>query len=80
MSQSKKSSAAESIINVIVGYGVALVSQLVIFPIFDIHVSIQENFVIGAWFTAISLVRSYIIRRWFNSQIKLLALQFGRIK
>ncbi len=66
MNQSRVMSAVESIANVAVGYGVALLSQLLIFPLFDIHVSLTTNLAIGAWFTVISLVRSYVLRRWFN--------------
>lgn len=67
--QTRLSSFIESVINVLIGYGVALLSQIVIFPLFDIHVSLQTNLWIGAWFTAISLIRSYVIRRWFNARI-----------
>lgn len=67
MSQSKRMSFVESLSNVAVGYGVAVASQIVVFPIFGIHIPIRDNFLIGLWFTAISIVRSYVIRRWFNS-------------
>lgn len=77
MSQTKVGSLIESLINVMIGYIVALASQLVIFPFFNIHLNFGENMAIGAWFTIISIVRSYIIRRWFNSKIKLLAFTIG---
>ncbi|MBA3591653.1 hypothetical protein [Methylibium sp.] len=64
--QSRFHSAVESCANVAVGYAVALLSQLAIFPMFGIHVPLSTNLAIGAWFTVISLVRSYVIRRWFN--------------
>lgn len=64
--QTRVMSAIESCANVAVGYGVALASQLVVFPLFDIHVPFSTNLWIGAWFTVISLVRSYVLRRWFN--------------
>lgn len=66
MSQSRLESAIESATNIAIGYGVALASQLLIFPLFEIHVPLSDNLLIGAWFTAISLARSYIVRRWFN--------------
>lgn len=66
MIQSRTASFIESLANIAVGYGVALLSQLLIFPTFGIHVSLSDNLLIGAWFTVISLVRSYVIRRWFN--------------
>lgn len=55
--------------NIAIGYGVALVSQIAIFPMFGIHVSLTTNLWIGAWFTLISLVRGYVIRRWFNARL-----------
>jgi len=69
MNQSRIASLAESVMNVLIGYGVALASQLAIFPMFGIHLSLGDNFAIGAWFTLISLVRSYAIRRWFNARL-----------
>lgn len=66
MSQSKTQSAIEACANVAVGYLVALLSQLLVFPMFGIYVPLSTNLWIGAWFTVISLVRSYVLRRWFN--------------
>ena len=56
----------ESVTNVLIGYFVAVVSQIVIFPIFGIHVGIVDNLLIGLYFTAVSLVRGYFVRRLFN--------------
>ena len=67
MNQTKLESLIESIVNVIIGYGVALLSQLIVFPMFNIHIPFSSNIWIGLWFTLISLVRSYTIRRWFNT-------------
>jgi len=69
MKQSKIGSLVESMMNIAIGYGVALISQIVLFPMFDIHISLSTNMWIGLWFTAISLVRSYVIRRWFNARL-----------
>ena len=67
MNQSRLMSAAESAANVAVGFGVALLSQIAVFPLVGIHgVPLSTNVEIGLYFTAISLVRSYILRRWFN--------------
>ena len=68
MTQSRKHSLLESCCNVGIGYGVALASQLVIFPWFGIHVPLRDNLAIGAWFTVVSLVRGYMVRRWFNGR------------
>lgn len=65
--QSKKMSLIEAIVNVIFGYCVAVISQAMIFPYFGLYTSFEQNMKIGLIFTFISLIRSYIIRRVFNS-------------
>jgi hypothetical protein len=67
MLQKKRHSLAESVINVAIGYFVALASQIVVFPLFNIHVRFRDNIMIGLYFTAISIVRSYLIRRWWTT-------------
>jgi hypothetical protein len=65
--QSKKRSLTESLTNVAVGMGVSLASQYAIFPWFGItDMSFGHHLGITAWFTAISILRSYLLRRWFN--------------
>jgi hypothetical protein len=67
--QTRLGSFIESAMNIAIGYVVALLSQIAIFPLFDIHVPLKTNLWIGVWFTVISLVRSFAIRRWFNARI-----------
>ena len=56
----------ESVVNILIGYGIAIAAQKVIFPLFDMHVSTTDNLKIGALFTIVSLIRSYVLRRAFN--------------
>jgi hypothetical protein len=49
-----------------IGYGVALASQLAVFPLFGIHVTFADNLGISAYFTIISLIRGFVVRRVFN--------------
>lgn len=77
MNQTKLGSLIESMMNIAIGYGVALLSQIAIFPMFGINVSLSTNLLIGAWFTAISLIRSYIIRRWFNAMLHSTAMRLS---
>lgn len=65
--QSRLGSLGEALTNVLIGYGIALAAQLTIFPLYDIHVSLNANIQIGLWFTAVSIARSYLLRRLFNS-------------
>lgn len=69
MSQSRKHSALEAIANIIVGFGVAMLAQYIIFPRYNIHVNAPTHFAIGFWFTLVSFIRSYAIRRIFNRGI-----------
>lgn len=64
--QSRKHSVLEAVANVVIGYGIALASQVVIFAGFGIPVSFQQNVLMGLIFTVVSLVRSYSLRRFFN--------------
>jgi hypothetical protein len=66
MKQSKKHSALESAINVIVGLLVSIITQMVLYPILGIPVSIKQNLIITAVFFILSFVRGYVIRRIFN--------------
>ena len=61
MSQSKKGSLLEAFINVAIGYGVAVASQIVIFPLFGVHISVAENMAIGGFFTVVMRCVDYLI-------------------
>ena len=59
-------SFCESLVNVAIGYSVALATQIVVFPLFGLEVRLDQNLVIGAIFTVVSIARSYCVRRAFN--------------
>lgn len=65
--QSRRMSLVEAVANVALGYGVAVLAQLAVFPLFGLHPSISDNLAIGAVFTVVSLLRSYAVRRMFNA-------------
>ncbi len=67
MKQSRLMSLVESLANVLVGYGVAVVTQIAVFPLFGLAVTISENLLIGLIFTVVSIVRSYTLRRGFEA-------------
>ena len=67
MKQSLWMSLLESIANVVVGYVVAVGAQLVVFPLFGMHATLHENLMIGLIFTGVSLVRSFLLRRVFET-------------
>lgn len=53
-------SPVEASTNVAVGYGLAVLVQVVVFPLFGLYPSLADNLLIGALFTGVSLVRSYL--------------------
>lgn len=67
MKQSRRASLAESLANIAIGYCVAIATQVAIFPLFGIHIGLASNAAIGALFTLVSLVRSYALRRLFET-------------
>ena len=67
MRQSRLMSMVESLANVLVGYVVAVVTQMAVFPLFGLAVTVTENLLIGLIFTAVSIVRSYALRRGFEA-------------
>lgn len=67
--QTRLGSLCESFSNVFVGWLVGLVSQILVFPLFNIHVPFTKNLGLSLVFTVISIIRSYTLRRWFNRRI-----------
>ena len=65
--QTRVMSLVEALANIAVGYGIAVLTQIVVFPLFGLHASLGDNLVIGGIFTCISLIRGYVLRRLFNS-------------
>lgn len=67
MKQSRLMSLVEAIANVIVGYGIAVVTQLVVFPWFGLPAHLDDALAIGAMFTVVSIARGFALRRLFES-------------
>lgn len=67
MKQSRTMSLVEAVANVGVGFGLAVLAQIVVFPLFRLHVPFTDNLLIGAIFTGVSIVRSYALRRLFET-------------
>jgi hypothetical protein len=66
VSQSRKHSFIEVCASTVFGYFVAIGSQSVIFPLFDIHVPLTANMEISGAFMTVSISRQYCFRRFFN--------------
>ncbi len=66
MRQSRRMSLVESLANVAVGFGIAVTTQVVVFPLFGLHTSLPDNLAIGGIFTVTSVIRSFALRRVFE--------------
>jgi len=67
MRQSRRMSLIESATNVVVGYGLAIITQIIVFPWFGIAIGLTENLSIGLIFVGVSLARGYLLRRLFEA-------------
>ena len=67
MKQTRAMSLVESVANVVVGYGVAVVTQILIFPMFGLRTTLAQNLLMGLAFTVISVARSFTLRRLFEA-------------
>ena len=66
MKQSRLSSLVESVANVIIGYILAIATQIVVFPWFGLEAALGEHLAIGTAFVGVSLARGYLLRRLFE--------------
>lgn len=64
--QSKLGSLAESITNIAIGITIGFISNIIVLPMFGYNVTMTDGLAISIVFTAISLVRSYVVRRVYN--------------
>ena len=66
MTQTKKKSALETVVQTVTGLVISMLIQLVIYPAMGIPVTLGQNVIITAVFFTASLVRGYAVRRLFN--------------
>ena len=66
--QSKKQSLIETLTSVFVGWLIGVILNLTILPLFDYNITVVDSLWVSLIFTVISVVRGYLIRRFFNSK------------
>lgn len=69
MNQSRLSSLIEALCSIVIGLAVSMVANALVFPRFGFYPSLLDNVAITLIYTAISLVRQYTLRRWFNARL-----------
>ena len=67
MRQSRIMSMVEAVTNVVVGYVLAIATQIMVFPWFGIETGLAEHMTIGLVFVTVSVARGYLLRRLFET-------------
>lgn len=70
MLQTKRQSLIETLTNVAIGYLVSLIANLIVLPLFNYNISLIDGIYISIIFTVISIIRGYLVRRYFNRMNK----------
>lgn len=79
MNQTRIESFFEALTHAVFGAATGLVAQLVVFPAAGVHVRMAQNLVILASFTTISVMRTYVVRRFFVSYFHRFAAWLARL-
>ena len=66
--QTKRQSLIETVTDQVIAYIVAIVNQIIIFPVLMIDISIKQNLLLAGYFTIFSMCRRYLVRRYFNTK------------
>ena len=69
--QTKRQSLIETLTSVFVGWLIGVILNLTILPLFDYNITVVDSLWVSLIFTVISVVRGYLIRRFFDSKEKL---------
>lgn len=69
MKQTRLSSFYEACIGTGIGFALSLLSSPIVYPLFGHSFTLGQNIGITVVFTALSVARSYAVRRWFNGRI-----------
>lgn len=66
LGQTKLESAIETGVSIAIGFCVAFAANLVILPLFGFHPDLWANFWLTVFFTFVSIIRGFLVRRLFN--------------
>ena len=66
--QSKRESMIETLTNVGIGWFISFIANMLVLPLFGYNINLTDGLLISIIFTIISIVRGYVVRRWFNSK------------
>ena len=64
--QNKSQSLIETLTNVSIGYVISFIANMTVLPMFGYDINLTDGFWISMIFTVVSVIRGYVVRRWFN--------------
>ena len=65
--QTRLQSLVEGLFNTSVGFFIAVISQILVFPFYGLEVTFSQHISLTLIFTCISVLRGYFVRRLFNT-------------
>jgi hypothetical protein len=77
MAQSRVMSLVEVVTGSVIAFAVSIWANYAVLPLFGFYVNIGQSFAITVIFTVISIVRSYVVRRFFEVYVKRFAAWCG---
>lgn len=66
MSQTKRQSLVEAVVNTAIGLVVSMAAVAWLLPVFGVRMTLAENAIATAVMTVVSVIRAYAVRRAFN--------------
>lgn len=78
MTQTRLGSLIEALFNVGIGFAINFVANMLILPLVGFYITPGQNLFIGVLYTVISVARSYVIRRWFNAKLHIIAQRLAQ--
>jgi hypothetical protein len=66
VTQTRLQSLIEALVNMVIGFGLSLLVNQLVLPMFGYDVKLGESLIIVTIFTVVSIIRSYTLRRVFN--------------
>ena len=72
-----RAAIVEAWANIITGFTINFIANLLILPLIDAHITASQNFWMGWIYTSVSILRQYAIRRWFQERLHKAALKLA---
>jgi len=79
MNQTRLGSLIEVCINILIGFSINWIANMYILPLYGFAITGGQAFSMGLIFTVISVVRSYVIRRWFDAMLRKASERMARM-